>query len=240
VLAVSGRGIVPVLIIVASLFIANCVPLGTPLAPTSTAEIQYWLTPTQYSTQELPEPSQTSIPEPSTLDLIDQAFEREEITSEQRLLYLAYAMYEYESLPNQFRGTKGWRGTLTAWELYEVANNASILCSMIPDIRSEIQRLINPHTTCETSNQTLSTPTLIDQAFAAGDITEEKRLLYLTYAFFEYESLPIQFQSNVGWRGTYILGELEKAINDPAVFCSMSPDVRSEIQRLNDPNIICN
>ena len=84
----------------------------------------------------------------------------------------------------------------------------------------------------EVSNQGLSTPELIDQAFARGEITEEERLLYLAYALYEYESLPTRLLSNVGWRGTSTVMELENAISTPFVLCSMSPYVRSEFQRI--------
>ncbi len=59
----------------------------------------------------------------------------------------------------------------------------------------------------EVSNQGLSTPELIDQAFARGEITEEERLLYLAYALYGYESLPTRLLSNVGWFGESVLEE---------------------------------
>jgi hypothetical protein len=85
----------------------------------------------------------------STPALIDQALARGEITDEERLLYLAYAIFEYESLPSRFRGNVGWRGTSVVAELYESAQTPSILCSMSPSVRSEFQRLLNLDTTCE-------------------------------------------------------------------------------------------
>jgi len=91
----------------------------------------------------------------------------------------------------------------------------------------------------EVSNQGLSTPELIDQAFARGEITEEERLLYLAYALYEYESLPTRLLSNVGWRGTSTVEELYEATNDPSVFCSMSPHVRSEFQRMLKSDTTC-
>lgn len=86
----------------------------------------------------------------------------------------------------------------------------------------------------------LSTPQLIERAYDKGQISEEERLLYLAYAIYEYESLPKRFRSNVGWRGTSTLEELYKAANSPSVLCSMSPQVRSEFQRLFEPKITCN
>ena len=58
--------------------------------------------------------------------------------------------------------------------------------------------------------QALLTPELIDQAFANGEITADQRLLYLAYAVYEYESLPVQFRSNVGWSGTATVVELRE------------------------------
>lgn len=89
------------------------------------------------------------------------------------------------------------------------------------------------------SKQDQSTPDLIQQAFDRGEITDEQRLLYLAYAIYEYESLPTQFHSNVGWRGTSIIMDLHEAA-PPLRICSMSPSIRSEFQRLLKPNITCN
>jgi hypothetical protein len=84
-----------------------------------------------------------------------------------------------------------------------------------------------------------STPELIDKAYVAGRISEEERLLYLAYAIFEYESLPARFHSNIGWSGTSTIMELSQAANSPSVLCSMSPEIRSEFQRLLEPKITC-
>lgn len=89
-------------------------------------------------------------------------------------------------------------------------------------------------------NRTLATPDLIQRAFDRGEITAEKRLLYLSYAVFEHESLPVRFRSNVGWYGTFIIEDLEKAASSPSVFCSMSPYIQSEIRRLLKQDTVCN
>jgi hypothetical protein len=94
--------------------------------------------------------------------------------------------------------------------------------------------------TTPTPNQELSTPELIDQALARSEISEEERLLYLAYAIFEYKSLPAQFHSKVGWRGTAVIEELEEVANSQAALCSMSPYVLSEFKRLLKPKIKCN
>ena len=83
-----------------------------------------------------------------------------------------------------------------------------------------------------------STPELIGKAYARGEITDDQRLLYLAYALYEHESLPLRFRSNVGWFGEMAQYELE-VLNDPSVFCSMSPHVRSEFQRLLKSDTTC-
>jgi hypothetical protein len=91
--------------------------------------------------------------------------------------------------------------------------------------------------------QYLDTPTLINQAFDRGEITEEERLLYLAYALYEYKSLPPQYLSSVGWFGDTAVGELIEAVNSPATLCSMSPHIRSELLRLvkkTDVDTVCN
>ena len=87
--------------------------------------------------------------------------------------------------------------------------------------------------------QKLSTPQLIERAYVKGRISEEERLLYLAYAFYEHESLPKRFRGHAPWEGTFILRELYEAANTPSVLCSMSPEVRSEFQRLLKPKITC-
>jgi len=47
----------------------------------------------------------------STPQLIEQAYQNGEITAEERLLYLAYALYEQASLPDRFHSNVGWYGT---------------------------------------------------------------------------------------------------------------------------------
>ena len=88
-------------------------------------------------------------------------------------------------------------------------------------------------------SQYIDTPTLINQAFDRGEITEEERLLYLAYAVFEYGSLPARFHGNLEWFGGGVLEEIERAANSPEVSCSMSSHIRSEFQRLFNPKTIC-
>lgn len=84
--------------------------------------------------------------------------------------------------------------------------------------------------------QTQSTPQLIDQALASGEITLEQKTLYLAYAVYEYDSLPPRFRSNVGWSGTAIVANLKQtwasASEQPWI---ISRSVRSELDRLLSP-----
>jgi hypothetical protein len=86
-----------------------------------------------------------------TPSLIQLAYDRGEITDEVRLLYLAYAIYDYESLPAQFRGNVGWRGTFVVPEVHEAANSQEVVCSMSPRVRSEFIRLFELDISCERS-----------------------------------------------------------------------------------------
>jgi hypothetical protein len=93
------------------------------------------------------------------------------------------------------------------------------------------------------TSQYLSTPELIDQAFASGEITEEERLLYLAYALYEPQSLPARFRSNYGWFGEVAAEELDKVVGAPATLCSISHHVRSELLRLvkkTEDDAVCN
>jgi hypothetical protein len=103
-----------------------------------------------------------------------------------------------------------------------------------------VQDLSTPIYIYTPTSQYLDTPSLIEQAFARGEITEEERLLYLAYALYEYESLPVQFRSNYGWFGESYVIELQEAFSHPEVICSMSPHVRSEILRLYNSDPLCN
>jgi len=57
----------------------------------------------------------------------------------------------------------------------------------------------------------LTTPALIEQAFRNNQITADQRLLYLTYAVYDFAKLPPQFQGKGGWSGTMIVYEINQA-----------------------------
>ena len=79
-------------------------------------------------------------------------------------------------------------------------------------------------------DQGLSTPQLINQAYAEGQISAEERLLNLAYAIYEHESLPEEFEGTVGWYGTSIVRELHNAYDNERT--AFSPAVRNELNRL--------
>lgn len=78
----------------------------------------------------------------STPQLIEQAFVRGEISAEQRLLYLAYAVFEHESLPPQFHSSTPWYGTAVVLELQQAAASPSAAASSY--VYSELERLLAP------------------------------------------------------------------------------------------------
>ena len=118
-------------------------------------------TPTETFNVETPSPSNPEQPDAthgyspgdelslSTPELLDAAFERGVITSDQRLLYLAYAVYEPESLPEEYYSEAPWRGTLYVMELKKATNSTDILCAMPPETRKELQRLVTESATCK-------------------------------------------------------------------------------------------
>jgi hypothetical protein len=53
----------------------------------------------------------------TTPDLIQLAYNEGEISEGQRVLFLAYALYEHGSLPPHYQGDKGWHGTIYVKEL---------------------------------------------------------------------------------------------------------------------------
>jgi hypothetical protein len=81
-------------------------------------------------------------------------------------------------------------------------------------------------------NRTLTTPGLIERAFNRGEINAEQRVLYLTYAIYEYKSLPKKYWGKVPWRGTSTVMDISEAIHPSSKFCSMSPYTQSELRRL--------
>ena len=75
----------------------------------------------------------------TTPQLIQQAFDEGHINEEQRLLYLAYAVYEQSSLPTEYLSTAGWFGTTTVHELRTVYNTLDER-AYTPATRQELER----------------------------------------------------------------------------------------------------
>lgn len=61
----------------------------------------------------------------TTPELIEQAYQRGEISKEERLLNLAYAVYDYNSLPLRFHSNTPWSGTQVVVELNQAARAAT-------------------------------------------------------------------------------------------------------------------
>ena len=87
--------------------------------------------------------------------------------------------------------------------------------------------------------RTLDTPSLIERAFDKGEITAEQKWLYLTYAVYEYKSVPARFQGKIPWEATLLLQDMGVAVRTPSVFCPISPHVQSELQRLLHVETVC-
>jgi hypothetical protein len=77
-----------------------------------------------------------------TPDLIEEAFEKSEISEGERFLYLTYALSEYDSLPRQFQSNAVWSGTSTALDIYEAVSDAEVMCGFELEIQNELRRLM--------------------------------------------------------------------------------------------------
>lgn len=141
------------------------------IIPTPTIQSEATITPTVLPTQgvsggailETPSPSLACYPTPvnthstpsahnqelSTPALIEQALANSEITAEQRLLYLAYAIYDHSILPARFHSNVGWFGTAYVKELSEAITSPGVMCSMSPCVQSELRRLLRGGVICE-------------------------------------------------------------------------------------------
>lgn len=85
----------------------------------------------------------------ATPDLIQLAAANGKITEEERLLYLAYALSDYEKLPTQFHSNAPWSGTLIILDLREAARSKSIMCELSPFGQAELRRILREGVTCE-------------------------------------------------------------------------------------------
>lgn len=64
----------------------------------------------------------------------------------------------------------------------------------------------------QTATRRLSTPELIEAARASGTIDQDTANLYLAYALGDYTKLPEPYRSDVPWRGTLPLLQLQQAV----------------------------
>jgi|CXWL01.1.fsa_nt_gi hypothetical protein len=85
----------------------------------------------------------------TTPDLIQRAVANGKITKEERLLYLAYALGDYEKLPTRFRSNAPWSGTMIGLELYETVRSKEEMCKLNPLIQSELRRILREGVMCE-------------------------------------------------------------------------------------------
>jgi hypothetical protein len=99
-----------------------------------------------------PAPAGRSAPAPSgelsTPELIDAALQRGEITPSQRWLYLAYAVYEYESLPEAYHSNVRWDGTLYLRDLNRQVADPQAFCALEPEVQAELRRLLPASAPC--------------------------------------------------------------------------------------------
>ncbi|OGG15511.1 hypothetical protein A3D77_06720 [Candidatus Gottesmanbacteria bacterium RIFCSPHIGHO2_02_FULL_39_11] len=85
---------------------------------------------------------------------------------------------------------------------------------------------------CQTEiNGNQSTPELISCARLTGKITEEERILYLTYAVGDIEKLPSEYKSNAPWEGTSILIELNDIVSSDKPFCDFTQNTQNELRK---------
>ncbi|MEK6752196.1 MAG: hypothetical protein AABZ00_08005 [Chloroflexota bacterium] len=85
----------------------------------------------------------------TTPDLIQRAVANGKITEEERLLYLAYALGDYEKLPTRFHSNAPWSGTLIILELREVSRSKSVMCELSPFVQGELRRIFHAGVICE-------------------------------------------------------------------------------------------
>jgi hypothetical protein len=85
----------------------------------------------------------------SAPDLIQLAFVRGEITEEERLLYLAYALGDFEKLPTRFDSNYPWSGTFIAMDLHEAVTSKSVMCKLSPYTQSELRRILREGVACD-------------------------------------------------------------------------------------------
>ena len=84
----------------------------------------------------------------STPELIDAARTEGKISSGERILYLAYALYDYDSLPDEYKSDSPWRGTLIVREINQVISSPESMCALEPEVQKELRRLLPASAKC--------------------------------------------------------------------------------------------
>ena len=96
---------------------------------------------------------------------------------------------------------------------------------------SAITASAQPRPVSATARQAPTTPEVIDQAFARGEISSDQRLLYLIYAVSDFGKLPVQFLGRAGWSATIAVREINQARQALASGRStFSPQLRAALQ----------
>ena len=96
-----------------------------------------------------------------------------------------------------------------------------------------------PEETVPSPETNFTTPGIIDLALSRGEITTGQRLLYLTYAVYEPDSLPEEYRSNAPWRGTMVVREIKQFATSAETFCTLALDIQREIRRLIPESVSC-
>jgi hypothetical protein len=125
----------------------------------------------------------------ATPELIQQAYEAGEISAGERLLYLAYATIEHDSLPARFRSSVGWFGTSTVRELErafaKIASGDGP--AMAESVRRELARLENiTNDVCKAEDgpsESQSAHFYLNFASIGGELTAEIYLASLEAAW---------------------------------------------------------
>lgn len=131
-----------------ALAMVDASPGGRPVAPKSQSGETAVTTPQPTSPHQLylpllvngaSAPVATPVASLATPQLLAQAVARGDISAEERILYLAYALYEPASLPPQFRSQVGWYGTSYVTEVQ--AYTAQALAATSDAVHQELGRL---------------------------------------------------------------------------------------------------
>lgn len=121
----------------------------------------------------------------STPELIELAYTNGEISADQRLLYLAYALYDHASLPPQFQSNVGWSGTHYVAEVQAGLNLATLGGASV--MQAEILRVSAlAASVCDNpdgANSQESTNFYLNYETIAGGLDAQKYLDSLERAF---------------------------------------------------------